>query len=166
MSYGVKALIIVAALGLAACGNNVGLNTGPTAGDSFGAGGDPSNPSSIAYFNQNVGDRVLFAMDQATISEDGRKILQAQAAWLQANPDYTIIIEGHADEQGTRTYNLALGAERAASVQNFLISQGVAATRMRKTSYGKERPIEICSDETCYSKNRRAVTVLSMAAGA
>ena len=166
MSYVVKALLIVAALGLAACGNKAGLNTGPNAGDSFGAGGDPSNPSSIAYFNQTVGDRVLFAVDQATISEEGRGILQAQALWLQANPDYAIIIEGHADEQGTRAYNLALGARRAAAAQNFLISRGVAASRMRTISYGKERPIEICSDEACYSKNRRAVTVLSMGAGA
>jgi peptidoglycan-associated lipoprotein len=92
-------------------------------------------------------------------------ILSGQAAWLQANPDYAVIIEGHADEQGTREYNLALGARRAAAAQNFLISQGVPASRMRTISYGKERPIEICSDEACYSKNRRAVTVLSMGAG-
>ncbi|WP_333869105.1 peptidoglycan-associated lipoprotein Pal [Cypionkella sp.] len=166
MSYGVKALLIVAALGLAACGNKAGLNGGPSAFDSFGAAGDPSNPSSIAYFNQSVGDRVLFAVDQATISEQGRGVLLAQAAWLKTNADYAIIIEGHADEQGTRDYNLALGARRAAAAQNFLISQGLPADRMRTISYGKERPIEICSDEACYSKNRRAVTVLSMGAGA
>jgi peptidoglycan-associated lipoprotein len=93
-------------------------------------------------------------------------ILQGQAQWLAANPSYAIIIEGHADEQGTREYNLALGARRASAVQDFLISQGVPATRMRTVSYGKERPIEICSDESCYAKNRRAVTVLSMGAGA
>jgi peptidoglycan-associated lipoprotein len=166
MSYVVKALMIAAALGLAACGNKAGLNTGPLAGDSFGAAGDPLNPNSIAYFNQSVGDRVLFAVDQSTISDEGRGILMAQAAWLKTNADYAIIIEGHADEQGTRDYNLALGARRAAAVQNFLISQGVAENRMRTISYGKERPIEICSDEACYMKNRRAVTVLSMGAGA
>jgi peptidoglycan-associated lipoprotein len=77
-----------------------------------------------------------------------------------------VIIEGHADEQGTREYNLALGAKRANAVQNYLISQGVAAGRMRTVSYGKERPIEVCSEEACYAKNRRAVTVLSMGAGA
>jgi peptidoglycan-associated lipoprotein len=105
-------------------------------------------------------------VDQSTISDEGRGILTGQAAWLKANPDYAVIIEGHADEQGTREYNLALGARRAASAQNFLISQGIPASRMRTISYGKERPIEICSDEACYSKNRRAVTVLSMGAGA
>jgi peptidoglycan-associated lipoprotein len=170
MSYAVKAILIVAALGLSACAKKPGLNDGPNAGGNssanYGALGDPSDPHSIAYFNQSVGDRVLFAVDQSTISDEGRGILTGQAAWLKANPDYAVIIEGHADEQGTREYNLALGARRAASAQNFLIAQGIPASRMRTISYGKERPIEICSDEACYSKNRRAVTVLSMGAGA
>jgi peptidoglycan-associated lipoprotein len=104
MSYVVKAILIVAALGLSACAKKPGLNDGPNSGNSasFGALGDPSNPSSIAYFNQTVGDRVLFAVDQSTISDEGRIILTAQAVWLKTNPDYAIIIEGHADEQGTR----------------------------------------------------------------
>ena len=161
MSYGVKALLIVAALGLAACGNKAGLNGGPSASDSFGAAGDPSNPSSIAYFNQSVGDRVLFAVDQATISEQGRGILLAQAAWLKTNADYAIIIEGHADEQGTREYNVALGERRANAVRDYLVSKGIASSRLRVVSFGKERPIEICSQEGCYAKNRRAVTVLA-----
>ncbi len=91
--------------------------------------GDPNNPTSIAYFNQTVGDRVLFAVDQSTLSPEARGVLTAQANWLNQNPGYAAIIEGHADEQGTREYNLALGARRAAAVQNFLISQGVAANR-------------------------------------
>ena len=90
----------------------------------------------------------------------------AQAAWLQANPSYGILIEGHADEQGTREYNLALGAKRASAVQDFLIVQGIPASRLRTVSYGKERPVEVCSDEACYAKNRRAVTVLSAGSGA
>jgi peptidoglycan-associated lipoprotein len=171
-----KALLVVSALALAACNNPDRYGAGGA--DGMGAGGlgaggigvdglgDPSNPTSIAYFNQTVGDRVLFAVDQSTLSPEARMILQGQAQWLAANPGYAIIIEGHADEQGTREYNLALGARRASAVQDFLISQGVATTRMRTVSYGKERPIEICSDETCYAKNRRAVTVLSMGAGA
>ena len=171
MSFAVKAVLLVAALGLSACAkkpglNDGGFNNGANGGANFGALGDPSDPRSIAYFNQSVGDRVLFAVDQSTISDEGRGILAGQARWLQTNPDYAIIIEGHADEQGTREYNLALGARRAAAAQNFLISQGIPATRMRTISYGKERPIEICSDEACYSKNRRAVTVLSLGAGA
>lgn len=169
MSYAVKALLLVAALGVSACQKKTdpmaGMPNGGQSSTDFGALGDPSDPHSIAYFNQTVGDRVLFAVDTSTISDEGRGILSGQAQWLQSNPDYAIIIEGHADEQGTREYNLALGARRAAAAQNYLISQGIPSSRMRTISYGKERPIEICSDEACYSKNRRAVTVLSMGAG-
>ena len=170
-----KALLLIAALGLSACNNpdRFGKNGGPGDGTNGASGfvdttglGDPNDPRSIAYFNQTVGDRVLFAVDQSTLSPEGRTILQGQAQWLATNNDYAIIIEGHADEQGTREYNLALGARRAASVQQFLGSQGVAAGRMKTITYGKERPIEVCSDEACYSRNRRAVTVLSMGSGA
>ena len=90
-----------------------------------------------------------------------RLVLQGQARWLTANPDYTITIEGHADEQGTREYNLALGARRANAAREYLISQGIAGSRIQVVTYGKERPIEICSAEACYSQNRRAVTVLA-----
>jgi peptidoglycan-associated lipoprotein len=170
MAFTAKALLFVAALGLAACNNPDRFGDGsddPNAGgfvDTTGLG-DPSNPTSIAYFNQTVGDRVLFAVDQSNLSDQARLVLAGQAQWLKTNPGYAIIIEGHADEQGTREYNLALGARRASAVQDYLISQGVPAARMRTVSYGKERPIEICSDEACYSQNRRAVTVLSMGAG-
>ena len=88
--------------------------------------------------------------------------LDGQAGWLQTNNDYLAIIEGHADEQGTREYNLALGARRANAVREYLISKGVASGRIRTVSYGKERPIAVCSDESCYSQNRRAVTVISI----
>jgi peptidoglycan-associated lipoprotein len=87
--------------------------------------------------------------------------LVGQARWLTSNPDYIVTIEGHADEQGTREYNLALGARRANAAREFLISQGVAGSRLQVVSYGKERPLEICSNEACYAKNRRAVTVLA-----
>ena len=165
-----KILILVMALGLAACKNPNrfgadGANGANAGGIGANGLGDPSNPNSPAYFNQTVGDRVLFAVDQSTISDQGRMILAGQAQWLNSNPSYAVIIEGHADEQGTREYNLSLGAKRAAAVQNFLISQGVPATRLRTISYGKERQIEICSDEACYSKNRRAVTVLQLGGG-
>lgn len=170
-----KALLIVAALGLAACNNPDRYGAGGAdgqGGNGFGAGGvgtsglgDPNDPKSIAYFNQSVGDRVLFMVDQSTLSPEGRNILIGQAQWLNSNPGYAIIIEGHADEQGTREYNLALGARRASAVQDFLISQGVAPSRMQTVSYGKERPLAICSEESCYAQNRRAVTVLSAGAG-
>ena len=166
-----KALLLIAALGLAAC-NNPDRFGGPNDGTNGAGGfvdttglGDPNDPKSIAYFNQTVGDRVLFAVDQSTLSPEARTILQGQAQWLATNSQYAIIIEGHADEQGTREYNLALGARRAAAVQQFLGSQGVPSDRMKTISYGKERPLEVCSEEACYSRNRRAVTVLSMGSG-
>jgi peptidoglycan-associated lipoprotein len=163
-----KALLLIAALGLAACNNPDRFGAGGAGADGAGGFVDTTglgDPTSIAYFNQTVGDRVLFAVDQSTLSPEGRTVLQGQAQWLASNPSYAIIIEGHADEQGTREYNLALGARRAAAVQQFLMAQGVAPDRMKTISYGKERPIEICSDESCYSRNRRAVTVLSMGSG-
>jgi peptidoglycan-associated lipoprotein len=123
--------------------------------------GSANDPASTAYFQQTVGDRVLFLVDQATLTAAGRATLDGQAGWLASNSDYTAIIEGHADEQGTREYNLALGARRANAAQEYLISKGVPASRLRVVSYGKERPIEICSNEACYAKNRRAVTVLA-----
>ncbi|MCF1707304.1 peptidoglycan-associated lipoprotein Pal [Tabrizicola sp. J26] len=177
MSIFPKVLLIVAALSLAACNNpNRYANGAGGAGGAGGVGGaggigssalgDPNDPRSVAYFNQRVGDRVLFAVDQSTLSDAARMTLNGQATWLKSNPDYAIIIEGHADEQGTREYNLALGARRASSVQDYLISQGVAPSRMRTVSYGKERPIAVCSEESCFAQNRRAVTVLQMGGGA
>jgi peptidoglycan-associated lipoprotein len=175
-----KILLIVAALALGACQNpdrfgsggsgadggangaNGGINGGAIDGSNLG---DPSNPASPAYFNQTVGDRVLFVVDQSTLTDIGRATLDGQAQWLQANPQYAIIVEGHADEQGTREYNLALGARRASAVQQYLISKGISPSRVQTVSYGKERPIAICSDETCYSQNRRAVTVLQVGSG-
>jgi len=108
-----------------------------------------------------VGDRVLFEVDQHTLTAQARQVLDGQADWLLRNADYDAVIEGHADEQGTREYNLALGARRANSVLEYLLSRGVPADRLDVVSYGKERPIEICSAESCYAKNRRAVTVIT-----
>jgi peptidoglycan-associated lipoprotein len=122
------------------------------------AGAPP--PDSPAYFEQRVGDRVLFAVDQHTLTTEAQQVLNGQAQWLMSNPDYAAVIEGHADEQGTREYNLALSNRRANSVQEYLISRGVAGARLRSVGYGKERPVAICSDESCYAQNRRAVTVL------
>jgi peptidoglycan-associated lipoprotein len=119
----------------------------------------------VAYFQATVGDRVLFAVDQSTLGPLAESTLAAQAAWLSDNPSYVALVEGHADEQGTREYNLALGARRAASVQEYLVDRGVSPNRVTTVTYGKERPIEICSEERCYERNRRAVTVLRAAAG-
>ena len=160
------AVMLVAALALTACDKNKRFGD-----DALGAGaagiaaGSASDPTSPAYFNQTIGDRVLFAVDQSTLSPEAQDVLTKQAAWLTENPEYSAIIEGHADEQGTREYNLALGARRASSVQDFLIDRGVAPARLKTISYGKERPLAICSDESCYNQNRRAVTVLTAGAG-
>ncbi|MBF9021152.1 MULTISPECIES: peptidoglycan-associated lipoprotein Pal [unclassified Roseobacter] len=160
----VKSTLMVAMLGLAAC-SQAGLG-GNGASGQYGAGaGGNYDPASPEYFNQTIGDRVFFAVDQSNLSAEGIATLDQQANWLLSNPNYTAIIEGHADEQGTREYNLALGARRAASAQEYLISRGVAPNRLSTISYGKERPIEICSNEACYSRNRRAVTVIAAGAG-
>lgn len=169
MTHMIKAIFIIASLGLTACTNPDQLAGGNGSGSGSGAGGvndQASNPRSVAYFNQTIGDRVLFAVDTSTLTPEGRTTLSGQAKWLMDNPEYAAIIEGHADEQGTREYNLALGARRANAVAEFLISQGIAGSRLRTLTYGKERPIEVCSAEACYAKNRRAVTVISAGAGA
>nr|WP_309501282.1 peptidoglycan-associated lipoprotein Pal [uncultured Roseovarius sp.] len=166
MTYLTRLLMLCAGLALAACtdpGRFDDSNTVDLNGGNGGLAGSASDPTSPAYFNQAVGDRVLFIIDQYTLTPEARNTLDAQADWLMTNRDYNAVIEGHADEQGTREYNLALGARRANSVQEYLLSRGVPASRLRTVSYGKERPIEICSDESCYAQNRRAVTVISIA---
>ncbi len=113
------------------------------------------------FFTASVGDRVFFAVDQSTLSPAAMSVLDAQAKWLIANPAYSPMIEGNADEQGTREYNLALGARRASAVKEYLVSKGVVASRLSTISYGKERPVALCSAESCWSQNRRAVTVVT-----
>ena len=152
--------ILVAAVALSACTNPNRFGADDALANPAATGG-PKDPTSTAYFNQTVGDRVLFEVDQSTLTASGRATLDGQATWLLTNTDYQAIVEGHADEQGTRQYNLALGARRANAAQEYLVSKGVSANRLSVVSYGKERPIEICSSEACYAKNRRAVTVLA-----
>lgn len=169
MAYLSKVVLLVAGIGLAAC-SNTGAGSYDNGGYNNGAGsgaglGDASDPRSVAYFNTTVGDRVLFAVDQSTLSDIGKQTLIQQARWLMDNTEYTAIVEGHADEQGTRNYNIGLGEKRASAAKQFLVSQGVAGNRVQVVSYGKERPLEICSDESCYSQNRRAVTVVAAGAG-
>ncbi|MCF6444982.1 peptidoglycan-associated lipoprotein Pal [Nereida sp. MMG025] len=167
-----KATLLIGALALAACTNADRFGDGTDGTNLNGAGAntgvDPNavgvgalDPSSPEYFNQTVGNKVLFAVDQSTLTAEGRQTLAGQAAWLQANPSYIAVIEGHADEQGTREYNLALGARRSNAVREYLVSQGIAGSRMRTLTYGKERPLAACSTEACYAQNRRAVTIIS-----
>ena len=164
MSHIKSALLLLALLAVSAC-----ANPGRFGDDTNTVDLNQTNPTDLAaletstpgYFANTIGDRVLFAVDESTLGPQARQILQGQAGWLLDNSDYAVIIEGHADEQGTREYNLALSAKRASAVQQFLIAQGVGPSRIRTVPYGKERPLEICSEESCYSKNRRAVTVLN-----
>lgn len=154
-------LMLAALMALGACQNGGIFGSGGAGG---GAGETPSGAieeSSLEYFATQIGDRVLFSVNQNTLSDEAKRVLDAQVAWLNQYPDKSITVEGHADEQGTREYNILLGAQRAASVQNYMISAGLLPSRISTISYGKERPLELCSTESCWSKNRRAVTVVA-----
>ena len=118
-------------------------------------------PGSRADFLQSVpADRVFFAFDSYSLDEEARRTLDAQADWLSRNPTVRVTIEGHADERGTREYNLALGDRRATAARDYLQSRGVAASRMQTISWGKERPAVEGSNESAWAQNRRAVTVV------
>ena len=148
------AIVLMAGLALGACANN------PTDNAQANAAGSAA-PGSQQDFVVNVGDRVFFETDSTALTPQSRATLDKQAQWLGRYARYSFTIEGHADERGTREYNLALGARRAQTVRDYLISRGVQAQRMRTISYGKERPVAVCDDISCWSQNRRAVTVLN-----
>jgi peptidoglycan-associated lipoprotein len=119
-------------------------------------------PGSVEEFMQAVGDRVFFGFDRYDLTPEAQAALQAQVAWLQANPQWRIVIEGHCDERGTREYNLALGERRANAAANYLVALGLDPNRIVQViSYGKERPAVLGSDESAWAQNRRAVTVLT-----
>ena len=151
------AAVIGAAIALAACANNPA--------DQPGAGaGAMATPGTAQDFVVNVGDRVFFETDSTELTPQARETLEKQAQWLQRYNRYAFTIEGHADERGTREYNIALGARRAQTVRDYLSSRGIEPSRMRTISYGKERPVAVCNDISCWSQNRRAVTVLNAGA--
>ena len=143
---------LIAGLALSACASK-------QANDSLASAGSAA-PGSQQDFVVNVGDRVFFESDSTELTGQSRGTLDKQAQWLQQYANYTFTIEGHADERGTREYNIALGARRAQAVRDYLASRGIQAGRMRTVSYGKERPVAVCNDISCWSQNRRAVTVL------
>jgi peptidoglycan-associated lipoprotein len=144
-------------LGLNACARHAADSDLAAAGAGYGSAG----PGSVQDFNQTVGDRVFFDTDQTDLSPAAQATLDKQAAWLNHYNRYSFTIEGHADERGTREYNFALGAQRAQAVHDYLVAKGVSPARMRTISYGKERPVAVCDDISCWSQNRRAVTVLN-----
>ena len=143
--------VIMAVLAIAACAKK---------DDQSAMGGASAAPGSQQDFVVNVGDRVFFDTDSSELSDQARGTLDKQAQWLNNYNRYSFTIEGHADERGTREYNIALGARRAETVRQYLVSRGIGAQRMRTISYGKERPVALCNDISCWSQNRRAVTVL------
>ena len=148
------ACLLVAALSITACARN------PEETASL-ANASAATPGSQQDFVVNVGDRVWFQVDSSELTQQSIATLEKQAQWLRAYPQYAFTIEGHADERGTREYNLALGARRAAATRDFLVARGVSASRLKTISYGKERPVAVCDDISCWSQNRRAVTTLS-----
>ena len=146
------AAVLAVALSMGACANkNLGMDANASA----------ATPGRQQDFVVNVGDRVFFDSDQTDLSPQAVATLDKQIQWLQSYPRYQFTIEGHADERGTREYNIALGARRAQSVKAYMTAHGIDPSRMRTISYGKERPVAVCNDISCWSQNRRAVTVLN-----
>lgn len=121
----------------------------------------PATPGSTRDFITRAGDLVYFSTDSTELTPEAQQTLMGQARWLRRYSHHSITIEGHADERGTREYNIALGGKRAQAVRAFLVRQGVSAARIRTVSYGKERPVAVCNDISCWSQNRRAQTVLN-----
>ena len=146
------AMVLVAGLAVAACASHATNQAGMAAAGA---------PGSQQDFVVNVGDRVFFETDSTELTPQARATLDKQAQWLSQYSRYAFTVEGHADERGTREYNIALGARRAQAVRDYLASRGIAAQRMRTISYGKERPVAVCNDISCWSQNRRSVTVLN-----
>ncbi len=149
-------LMVFLLVAVAACART------PTTGvGNLGPGEGGGSPGSQQEFLVSVGDRVFFETDSSVLTSDAQATLDAQSQWLQRYAQYRIVIEGHADERGTREYNIALGARRASAVVNYLASRGIPSDRISTVSYGKERPVAVCNDISCWSQNRRAVTVLT-----
>jgi peptidoglycan-associated lipoprotein len=149
------AAVLAAALAISACAKNA------EEGAQANAAG-MATPGSQQDFVVNVGDRVFFETDSTELTPQSRATLDKQAQWLTQYSQYgQFTVEGHADERGTREYNIALGARRAQTVRDYLTSRGIQANRMRTISYGKERPVAVCNDISCWSQNRRVVTVLN-----
>jgi peptidoglycan-associated lipoprotein len=150
-------IAFVMALTIAGCASK---KTPNSAADLGLGGAGAATPGSAQDFTVNIGDRIFFDTDSSSIRADAQGILSRQAQWLNKYTNYSVVVEGHADERGTREYNLALGARRAAAARDYLAAQGVASSRMRTISYGKEKPVAVCDDISCWSQNRRAVTAI------
>jgi peptidoglycan-associated lipoprotein len=155
---------VAIAILLAACSSKKQETAATTAAATPPAASAPAPsgpaPESVEYFNSVVGNIVAFGYDKYDLDAAAQSKLKGQAAWLKQYPARTLTVEGHCDERGTREYNLGLGDRRANAVKQFLAAEGVAANRIKTISYGKERPMCVSSDETCWGKNRRGASVV------
>ncbi|MGH6874849.1 MAG: peptidoglycan-associated lipoprotein Pal [Aestuariivirgaceae bacterium] len=150
------ALLCVAFLAIAGCSKK---NT-PV----LDASGGSATPGSVAEFQTVVGDRIYFLVDQSSLTSEAQDTLSKQAEWLKRYSNVSVQVEGHADERGTREYNIALSARRATVTREFLVAQGIEPNRITTIAFGKERPVALCDAESCWSQNRRAVTVVTSGA--
>ena len=146
-------LIVVASLVLTACATNTKKSTSQTQGDVY------TGTDTVEYLASGVKDRVFFATNETVLTTASRETLRKQAEWLRKNSSINVVLEGHADERGTREYNLALGERRANSAKDYLMTYGISSDRISVISYGKERPVDSGSTPLSWSKNRRSVTV-------
>ena len=169
MRLNILSVFAVVAL-LAACetapegsGSSSGAGGGSSATSGSGSGSGSGGPRSGTQEDLvvNVGDRVFFGFNKYKLNGAARGILEKQAAWLKKFPSVTVVAEGHADERGTREYNLALGERRANSAKDYLVTLGISPSRIKTISYGEERPVALGSSEKSWSQNRRSVTVVS-----
>ena len=145
-------IVLFASLILTACATS-GKKSGKMQGDVY------TGTDTVEYLASGVPDRVFFATNESVLTTASRETLRKQAAWLRKNSDITIVLEGHADERGTREYNLALGERRANAAKDYLMTYGISSDRISVLSYGKERPVDSGSNTLAWSKNRRSVTV-------
>ncbi len=146
-------LVLVLGLVLSACATQKKVDTSQMQGDVY------TGTDTVKYLASGVPDRVFFATNESNLTTRSRDTLRKQAAWLRKNSSINVVVEGHADERGTREYNLALGERRANAVKDYLMTYGISSNRISVISYGKERPVDSGSDPLAWSKNRRSVTV-------
>ena len=146
-------LVVIAGLVLTACASTKNAGTGQLQSDVY------SGTDTVEYLASGVPDRVFFATNETVLTTASRETLRKQATYLRKNSSMNVVLEGHADERGTREYNLALGERRANSAKDYLMTYGISANRISVISYGKERPVDSGSNPLSWSKNRRSVTV-------
>lgn len=166
LNSGLRFTVVAAAMMMLAACSSTSDDTGASTSAAPAVTSEANTivPGSAEDFEQNVGNRVYFDLNQSTLTDEARATLQKQAAWLKTYPSVALTVEGNCDERGTREYNLALGARRANAAKSYLVGLGVDAARLTTISYGKERPIDPASTEEAWAKNRNATSVITSGA--